>query len=132
MNKVLSKIFIFSLAAFLISSPGLTRGNAAQQPEAELLQQVKLKVWGLKCETCIPNVRKPLQKISGVREVKITRFDKAGTITIVEVSPGSVTGDQLVAALREVAFNAEVIAVGEPRKVVLPPDSGFGFLDFLR
>ncbi|MFQ5443101.1 MAG: heavy-metal-associated domain-containing protein [Nitrospinales bacterium] len=125
MKKVsLEKSFLLTVV-FLISMAGMTYGDETGTQKTELLQQFQLKVTGLKCRSCIPDVRKSLKKVSGVRDAKITKFDKAGSDTVVEVIPGSVSGEQLVSALKATGFQAEITSIGEPRKVLLKQDSGF-------
>ena len=86
-----------------------------------------LKVSGLKCESCIPDVRKSLKRVDGVRFAEITQFDKAGSTTVVETVPGKVGKIQLVSALKSDGFRAEILSVGEPREVILQNESGFSF-----
>ena len=98
-----------------------------ENSKAEILQQYQLKVSGLKCESCIPDVQKSLKRLDGVRSAEITQFDKAGSTTVVETVPGKVEAGQLVSALKRDGFRAEVVSVGEPREVMLPVQSGFKF-----
>jgi copper chaperone CopZ len=86
-----------------------------------------LKVSGLKCKSCIPDVQKSLKRLDGVRSAEITQFDKAGSTTVVETVPGKVEEAQLVSALREDGFKAVILFVGEPREVIFPEESGFVF-----
>ncbi len=111
----------------VILLPGMGFGNEINEPETELLQQYQLSVTGLKCTSCIPDVRKALNKLSGVRDAKVTQFDKLGSTTIVETVPGAVSSGQLVMALKSEGFRAEVLSVGEPREVELMKESGFNF-----
>lgn len=120
------KLISFTLFVLLFF-PGFIFGSEVQKEEKEILQQYRLTVTGLKCRTCIPDVRKSLEKVPGVRDAKVIKFDKTGSDTVVEVIPGSVSGEILVAALRASGFKAEVTSVGEPRKVVLNKESGFSF-----
>ena len=118
------RILLFALI-LIILLPGISYGVETNQPETELLQQFRLTVIGLKCASCIPDVRKALNKISGVRDAKVTQFDKVGSTTIVEAVPEAVSGEQLVLALKREGFRAEVISVGEPREIQLMKESGF-------
>ncbi len=98
---------------------------ADAKAEMKILQEYQLIVTGLKCESCIPDVRGALKKVPGVQEARITKFDKSGTETSVEVEAGAASGDDLVSALERSGFHAKVTAVGEPRKVALKRDAGF-------
>jgi len=123
---ILNQISLFALM-LVILLPGMSFGSEANQPETELLQQYQLNVTGLKCSSCIPDVRKALNKLSGVRDAKVTQFDKVGSTTIVEAVPGAVSGEQLVLALKRDGFKAEVLSVGEPREIKIIKESGFNF-----
>ncbi|MBI5427463.1 MAG: heavy-metal-associated domain-containing protein [Nitrospinae bacterium] len=112
----------FMLVLFLFLG-GL--GSAEQPERRELLQSFQLKVTGLDCEKCIPDVRKSLMKVSGVRDAEVTAFDKSGSQVQVEVVPKTASGEELVSALRSAGFKAQIIAVGEPRMVSLTRNSGF-------
>ena len=114
----LSGIILLSYALPLQAEP-------VGKSKAEILQQYQLKVSELKCESCIPDVRKSLKRVDGVRSAEITQFDKAGSTTVVETIPGKVEGAQLVSALRKDGFKAEVLSVGKPRKVIFQTESGF-------
>ena len=102
----------------------------AEQPAQEVLQQIELKVTGLKCEKCVPDVRKALRHVPGVRNAQVTVFDTDGSTTIVEVTPKTTTVEQIVSALEHAGFKVKAVSVGEPRKVVLKQDSGFRFFGF--
>ena len=114
-------------AMILLFYPGFPQAESAENSKVEMLQQYQLKVLGLKCRTCIPDVQKSLKRLDGVRSAEITQFDKAGSTTVVETVPGKVEAAQLVSALRKDGFKAEVLFVGEPREVILQTDSGFSF-----
>jgi len=114
-------------AMILLSYPWTLQAEPGENSKVEILQQYQLKVSGLKCESCIPDVQKSLKRVDGVLSAEITLFDKAGSNTVVEVTPGKVEEAQLVSALREDGFKAEVLFVGEPREVILPKESGFSF-----
>jgi copper chaperone CopZ len=118
------KLFLFTLI-FLICPPSVSFGAESEQSKEILLQQFQLKVSGLKCKSCIPDVRKALKKVPGVRDARITKFDKSGSVTLAEVVPKSASGDQLVRALKEAGFQAEIIFIGEPRMVRLEKESSF-------
>ncbi len=111
----------------LIACPLVLHAESDDKPKVKMLQQVQLKVAGLKCESCIPDVRKSLKRVDGVHFAEITHFDKAGSTTVVETVPGKVEGAQLVSALESDGFKAEILSVGEPREVILGTDSGFSF-----
>lgn len=93
-----------------------------------LLQEYQLMVTGLKCKSCIPDVRKALKKVPGVQDAKITEFDKAGSLTSVEVVPGTVSEKELISALKSSGFHTKIIAVGKPREVLLKNKKEGGFL----
>jgi len=113
-NIILSLVLIFVLLI-----PAIVFAQEQAGTHKRLLQEYKLVVKGLKCESCIPDVRKALKKVPGVRDAKITAFDKAGSATNVEVEPGAVSEEQLISALKSSGFYAKVIAVGKPREVLL-------------
>ncbi len=131
MKTCLKYKFAVFAAMILLSHPWTSQAESAKNSKAEILQQYQLKVSGLKCESCIPDVRKSLKHVDGVRSTEIIQFDKAGSKTVVEVTPGKVNGTQLVSALKSDGFRAEVLSVGEPREVILPKDSGFSFFGLL-
>jgi len=112
-------------ALILIFYPWSLPAGPAENSKGEILQQYQLKVTGLKCESCIPDVQKSLKRLAGVRSAEITQFDKAGSTTVVETVPGKVAEAQLVSALRKDGFKAVILFVGEPREVMLPSQSGF-------
>lgn len=112
----------------LLSCPWPLQAEPMENSKTEILQQYLLKISGLKCESCIPDVRKSLKRVDGVRFTEITQFDKAGSTTVVETVPGQVEGAQLVSALKSDGFQAEILSVGEPREVIFPKESGFSFL----
>lgn len=129
--KVILKYKFFVLPALiLLFYPWSLPAEPADNSKVEILQQYQLKVSGLKCESCIPDVQKSLKRLDGVRSAEITHFDKAGSTTVVETVPGKVEGQQLVSALKSDGFRAEIVSVGEPRQVVLETDSGFNFFGF--
>ncbi len=115
----------------LIVCPLVLHAEPEDKPKVEMLQQVQLKVAGLKCESCIPDVRKSLKRVDGVRFAEITHFDKAGSTTVVETVPGKVGGAQLVSALESDGFKAQVLFVGEPREVAMQTESGFNFFGLI-
>ena len=121
--------FLLIAALILAVSAGVCYADEFQTQKTELLQQYQLTVTGLECKKCIPDVRKPLLRIPGVRDAQVTKFDKAGSITRVEVTPGSVSGEQLILALQAVGLNAEINSIGEPREVPLMEKSGFSLFD---
>ena len=131
MRKIFQKKFSLIVALIFSVSTGVSLADESQPQKAEILQQYQLTVTGLDCKKCIPDVRKSLEKVPGVRDAKITHFDKAGSDTEVEVIPGKVSGDQLVSALKESGFKAEVVSVGEPRSVLLTRKSDFSLFDLL-
>lgn len=131
MNKMSRKTFLVFNLLFMLVFPGIIYGDESPSQKIEILQQYRLTVTGLDCKKCIPDVRTSLEKVPGVRDVKITHFDKAGSDTKVEAMPGKVSGDQLVTALKESGFKAEVVSIGEPRSVLLTKKSGFSLFELL-
>ncbi len=115
----------FLSAMILLSYPWTLQAESAKNSKVEILKQYQLKVSGLKCESCIPDVQKSLKRLDGVRSAEITQFDKAGSTTVVETVPGKVGEAQLVSALKKDGFKAVILFVGEPREVMLPTQSGF-------
>ncbi len=127
MKALLKYNFTVLSAVILFYYPWTLQAESEKNSKTEILQQYQLKVSGLKCESCIPDVRKSLKNIPGVRDARVTQFDKAGSHTVVETVPGKVEGAQLVSALKSDGFRAEILSVGEPREVILPKESGFSF-----
>ena len=125
MKVILKYKFAVLPALIFLFYPWSLLAEPAENSKVEILQQYQLKVSGLKCESCIPDVQKSLKRLDGVRSAEITHFDKAGSTTVVETVPGKVEGQQLVSALKRDGFRAEIVSVGEPREVMLPAPSGF-------
>ena len=121
--------FLLIVALILTVSIGISYADEPQTQKTEMLQQYQLTVTGLDCKKCIPDVQKSLEKVPGVRDARITYFDKTGSDTEVETIPGKVSGDQLVSALHESGFKAEVVSVGEPRSVLLTRKSDFSLFE---
>jgi copper chaperone CopZ len=124
-NTFLKYKLVVLSALILLSFPGLLQAEPRYNPKTEILQQYQLKVTGLKCESCIPDVQKSLKRLDGVRSAEVTQFDKAGSTTVVETIPGKVSEAQLVSALKSDGFRAKILSVGEPREVILQNKSGF-------
>ncbi len=127
MKALLKYNFTVLSAVILFYYPWTLQAESEKNSKTEILQQYQLKVSGLKCESCVPDVRKALKNVPGVRDARVTHFDKTGSSTVVEAVPGKVAGTQLVSALENDGFKAEVLSVGEPREVILPKESGFSF-----
>ncbi len=125
MKVILKYKFAVLPALIFLFYPWSLPAEPAENSKSEILQQYQLKVSGLKCESCIPDVQKSLKRLDGVRSVEITQFDKAGSTTVVETVPGKVGEPQLVSALKKDGFKAVILFVGEPREVMLPAQSGF-------
>ncbi len=125
MKVILKYKFAVLPALIFLFYPWSLPAEPTENSKGEILQQWQLKVSGLKCESCIPDVQKSLKRLDGVRSAEITQFDKAGSTTVVETVPGKVGEAQLVSALRKDGFKAVIIFVGEPREVMLPAQSGF-------
>jgi len=125
MKVILKYKYAVLPALILLFYPWSLLAEPAENSKGEMLQQYQLKVSGLKCESCIPDVQKSLKRLDGVRSAEITQFDKAGSTTVVETVPGKVGEAQLVSALRKDGFKAVILFVGEPREVMLPTQSGF-------
>jgi len=125
MKVILKYKFAVLPSLILLFYPGSLLAEPAENSKVETLQQYQLKVSGLKCESCIPDVQKSLKRVDGVRSAEIIQFDKAGSTTVVETVPGKVEGQQLVSALKSDGFRAEIVSIGEPREVMLPIQSGF-------
>jgi len=125
MKVILKYKFAVLPALTLLFYPWFLLAEPAENSKSEILQQYQLKVSGLKCESCIPDVQKSLKQLDGVRFAEITQFDKAGSTTVVETVPGKVGEAQLVSTLKKDGFKAVILFVGEPREVMLPTQSGF-------
>jgi copper chaperone CopZ len=125
MHSILKYKIAFLSGMALLSYPWTLQAEPLENSKAEILQQYQLKVSGLKCESCIPDVQKSLKRLDGVRSAEITQFDKSGSTAVVEVKLGKVEGAQLVSVLKSDGFRAKIVSVGEPREVILQNKSGF-------
>jgi copper chaperone CopZ len=123
MNAKARRVMFFFLFVLFWFCEGL--GFAEQSERQEVLQPFQLQVTGLDCKKCIPDVRKSLMKVSGVRDAEVTAFDKSGSQVKVETVPKTVSGEDLVSALRSSGFKAQIISVGEPRMVSIRQGAGF-------
>jgi copper chaperone CopZ len=121
------KLLLGLLLVAALVIPEFVFAEEKAEANQELLQEYQLIVTGLTCKSCIPDVRKALKKVPGVRDARITKFDKAGSLTTVEVVPDKVSGEELVSALRSSGFYAKILAVGKPRKVLLKNEKESGF-----
>ncbi len=131
--KVRLKYNSILLSALVLLSCALPlQAEPVENSKVEILQQYQLKVTGLKCESCIPDVQKSLKRLDGVRFAEITQFDKVGSTTVVETVPGKVGEAQLISALKSDGFRAEILSVSEPREVILPKESGFSFFGLIK
>ena len=131
--KVRFKYKSILLSALVLLSCALPlQAEPVENSKVEILQQYQLKVTGLKCESCIPDVQKSLKRLDGVRFAEITQFDKVGSTTVVETVPGKVREAQLISALKSDGFRAEILSVSEPREVILPKESGFSFFGLIK
>jgi len=128
MRSMSFKIILGLILVAALAMPELVFAEEKGEANKRLLQEYQLIVTGLKCKTCIPDVRKTLKKVHGVQDVRITKFDKAGSLTSVEVVPDMVSGEELVSALKSSGFHAKIIAVGNPREVLLENQKEAGFL----
>lgn len=66
---------------------------------------IKLKLSGLHCEGCANGVRQALQGVAGVRKGKV---DLRASQADVEIEPGQVNEQDLVQAVEEAGFGAEI------------------------
>jgi len=131
--KVRLKYKSILLSALVLLSCALPlQAEPVENSKVEILQQYQLKVTGLKCESCIPDVQKSLKRLDGVHFAEITQFDKVGSTTVVETVPGKVREAQLISALKSDGFRAEILSVSEPREVILPKESGFSFFGLIK
>ncbi len=121
------KLLLGLLLVAALVIPEFVFAEETEGSTRKLLKEYQLIVTGLTCKSCIPDVRKALKKVPGVRDARITKFDKAGSLTRVEVLPDSVSGEELVSALKSSGFQAKILAVGKPRKVLLKNEKESGF-----
>ena len=128
MRSMSLKIIFGLILVVTLGMSGFVFAEEQEEANKRFLQEYQLIITGLKCKTCIPDVRKALKKVRGVEAVKITKFDKTGSLTSVEVVPDTVSGEDLVSALKSSGFHAKIIAVGKPRKVLLENQKEAGFL----
>lgn len=128
MRTMSLKILLGLILVAVLAMPKLVFAEEKEAENKRLLQEYQLMVTGLKCKSCIPDVRKALKKVPGVQDVKITEFDKAGSLTSVEVVPGTVSEKELISALKSSGFHTKIIAVGKPREVLLKNKKEGGFL----
>lgn len=66
---------------------------------------IKLKLSGLHCEGCANGVRQALQGVAGVRKARV---DLRASQADVEIEPGRVSQQDLVRAVEDAGFDAEV------------------------
>ena len=128
MKTISLKIILCLILVAVLAMPEFVFAEEKEEPNKRLLQEYQLIVTGLKCKSCIPDVRKALKKVPGVQDARITKFDKAGSVTSVEVLPGTVSGEELISALKSSGFHAKIIAIGKPREVLLENEKEAGFL----
>ncbi len=128
MKTISLKIILCLILVATLARPELVFAEERENGNIRLLQEYQLIVTGLKCKTCIPDVRRALKKVPGVRDARITEFDKEGSLTRVEVLPDKVSGEELISALKSSGFHAKIIAIGEPREVLLQDNKYGGFL----
>jgi len=121
------KILLSLILVAVLAMPKLVFAEEKGEENKRLLQEYQLIVTGLKCKSCIPDIRKALKKVPGVHDAKITEFDKVGSTTSVEVVPGMVSEKELISALKSSGFHAKIIAVGKPREVLLENEKEAGF-----
>jgi copper chaperone len=68
---------------------------------------IRLKVSGMSCEHCVQAVTKALENISGVTKASVSL--ERGTAEV-ETAAAAVPPEQLVSAVKEAGYEAEVIA----------------------
>jgi|SRR5579884_1602252 len=86
-------LFIFSFVLFAaVNAP---RGIAAETDQKSI-QQVTLKIDGMKCKSCVRDIRKALLSLPGVRFAEV---DYGRQEAIVKIEPGKVTDPQLIQAV---------------------------------
>ena len=117
-------VFLFFIF-LIICIPRSDWGDEVGSSDTVRLQQYRLKITGLKCRSCIPDVQKILSKVPGVRSARVTEFDKMGSTIFVETVPGKVVEEQLISALTATGFQAEILSVGKPRSISPGRETGF-------
>ena len=68
-------------------------------------QTIELRIEGMSCEHCVAAVRKALQAVPGVTGVEV---DLPSGKAMVELDPGLVTVEKLVAAVDEEGYTTEL------------------------
>ncbi len=74
------------------------------------LKEVKLKVSGMTCASCVANVEKALKKIDGVVEAQVSLVTEEAQV---KLDPSKVDPSLLVEAVEDVGYGAELKVEGE-------------------
>ena len=88
-----SALFIFSLV-FLY--PVIIPNGIAAERDQKDIQQVTLKIDGMRCQSCVKDIRKALLSLPGVQ---IAEVDYSREEAVVKIESGKVTDPQLINAV---------------------------------
>jgi periplasmic mercuric ion binding protein len=111
MNKMKTLITIVSA---MILMAGIQMNGAANQSHANSEPQtIKLKITGMTCGGCAMNVSNTLDKVEGVIEQTV---EFPGDVAIVKYDADKTTIDELITAIEEIGFKAEIIKEKESKE----------------
>ena len=87
--------------------------KAPERPQAKEVMFTTLQVDGVTCGSCLIPIRRELNALKGVKEIESGADIKE---VIVSYMPGSVSPQQLVAAVKKAGYEATVKGAGPPPK----------------
>lgn len=86
-------LFIFS---FVFLHPVIVPNGIAAETDQGNIQQVTLKIDGMRCRSCVRDIRKALLSLPGVRFAEV---DYSRKEAVVKIESGKVTDRQLIKAV---------------------------------
>lgn len=124
-NKNYTKILLICIclwSGFIVTNKAVYGEEVTSA--VDQTEKIYLKVTGISCSSCIPNVKKALRSVHGVKRADML----TGNIAKVESEKGKVESIQLITALRAKKYDAIVIKAND-----VPKDAKKirGFFDWL-
>ena len=95
------------------ADPASAEQPAAPAMPAAAVEFTTLKVDGVTCGSCLVPIRRELRALKGIRGIEQGIDIKE---VIVSYAPGSVSAQQLVAAIKKAGYDAEVKKAAPPAK----------------
>lgn len=86
-------------------------GDEPNQSEAESATTSTFRVTGMTCGGCEVGVRRVVNKLEGIEDVEASHEEGTATVTY---RADEVTPDDIIAAIEELGYTAELITDGEP------------------